>query len=230
MNPVLDLPVDCLTAPRPEHLYKIEAMMAWPKDNATRAAYERALVLKTKAAIAPFLDRSALVELVLDLSSRPRLQDFDLTKGAENLYRCLIAGWILQEAVERIINKEANASMKAIIPDAKSVAASLLPKSSSLKDIEEKIWGDYRSVAHFAWAMRAVASERGHPSTFPCHLTDIPAFLANAELFRIKGETNKFFRRGDAILRPADSVRLPADLESAVYDLEAPIKPAIPAA
>jgi hypothetical protein len=230
MNLTLDLPVDCLTAPRPEHLHKIEAVMAWPKDSATRAAYERALALKAKAAGAPFLDRAGLVELVSDLSSGPRLRDFDLVEGTENIYRCLIAGWILQEAVERIINKEPNASMKAIIPDAKPVATPLLPKSSSLKDIEEKIWGDYRSVAHFAWAMRAVASERGHPTTFPCHLSDIPAFLANAELFRIKGETNKFFRRGDTILRPADSVRLPADLESAVYDLEVPIKPAIPAA
>jgi hypothetical protein len=62
--PILDLPIDCLSAPNRLHLNTIESMMLWPDDPAMRASIAQTALVEMKRPFAAHLGKEDLVELV----------------------------------------------------------------------------------------------------------------------------------------------------------------------
>lgn len=196
MNLILDLPADCLGAPKIEHLHRVAAMMAYPHDAASRGAYEVALAsgvnYETKRTLARTVD-------------------------------CIGAGWMLMEAIGRNAHQERDAKMYSIMLDLRTVVPKLKPKHIKQKIWRDHRSVAHLGAAFLSTAHDYGPPQSG---AFPCELVHLPAFLVKAEVFRIQGEQRKFPRRRETILRSGDTVRLPPGLESVILSSEVWVDPA----
>jgi hypothetical protein len=77
----------------------------------------------------------------------------------------------------------------------------------SVKTIENQVWKNYRSVAHF-WAAFLSLDDR---EFFPCQTKAFRRFLQMAEAYRIAGETTLIFKSG-AVLNAQESFSLPKSM------------------
>jgi hypothetical protein len=78
------------------------------------------------------------------------------------------------------------------------------------KTIENEVWSNYRSVAHFWAAYQTCHAEAGGKYPFPCAFQDLAGFLGTAEAFRRLGECAK--TNQGTVLRAGDAIRLPDNL------------------
>jgi hypothetical protein len=217
----IEIRLDCLAAPLRSDLIGIESVMLWPRDIKARTEAEQAAVVAAGLEMAKGLNwgSDALLELAGVAADAIPLREIHkwttVTKGGP-FVQGLIAGEILFQSVSRSVINSPDASMKRIVADvSKKFSAIWLVKP---KTIENKVWPEYRSVAHLWASYRHFSYERlavkaaSHGCPFPCSVANLSLFLAVAEEFRKLGETTKTKQAPTTVLRANESVGLPAGL------------------
>jgi hypothetical protein len=90
----------------------------------------------------------------------------------------------------------------------------------SLKTFQNQIWPTFRCVAHFWAASFKVMKFDGQP--FPCHVARLHEFLADAEAYRLMGETLRTKQSPSTVLNPGETIKLPTGpvVEPSVFNFE----------
>ena len=90
----------------------------------------------------------------------------------------------------------------------------------SVKTFQNQIWPTFRCVAHlWAASYKAMAFEG---QRFPCDVTKLRQFLADAEAYRLKGKGLRTKHSPSTILNPDETMKLPAGfmVEPTVFEFE----------
>src|SRR5262252_1732091 len=189
-----------IAAPTRVDIAALEGVMLWPNNAEAQARALLAAICEyyRLRASADLLDRRDLLDLLEFQANAPRLAEIT---WSERYIDGIRAGRYLMEVVARISLGQ-SIKMKTV---ATKVAA--LPPAINVHTFENRIWRDYRRVAHF-WAAYL---HRAKPQPFPCALCDFREFIALAEGFRHLGETTNT-KQSRKIL-DASSVRPPGEVD-----------------
>jgi hypothetical protein len=123
-----------------------------------------------------------------------------------------IAGMILQRVV-RGSSENANSEESSMGRIIRNVSELYYPRwRLSPKTIENSVWPKFRGVSHFWAAYVTAPHSKPRSASFPCELTMLTDFLAQAEAFRRAGEDKQTWRSPRAILLPGECVALPSGL------------------
>jgi hypothetical protein len=172
-------------------LFLIEGVMLWPGEAGEERqrrcqAFDRAVVEifrpafgalteTLKADLFALADEAHPLEAIRPWARKPFLHG-------------LIAGTVLNNLLGLIACDQDNASLGKAI----EMVLLAFPPGSQLSSatFNKTIWPKYRCVAHLwaAYSSRAMFHDRGD---FPCTVGDLPAFLADAEGYRVMGESRK---------------------------------------
>ena len=209
-RPQLHLTTMCLspaTATR-QHLAAIEAVMLWPDDEKLRAsgfhAADAQFLLENRALLLARQD----VDWLRYLADAPRIGDIHVR---DPYAHGVIAGYILHDTVGKIILGLEDASIGKSIATCSQGFWRRFRVSE--KTINNVVWPRYKPVAHF-WAAY-FSNYLAGDTVWPCDVSKISQFLAEAEAYREFGETLKPFKSRHGVIPPDIAVRLPFAIEKA---------------
>jgi hypothetical protein len=196
----------------------IECIMLWPKNEGERA----------RAALAGYVDLcngstgNMSRETLLSLQRLTTLSDTIETIRKELPRKQFEHGMITGSVLHHLVSLSSlgeNTSIESVIAKCTTAFAKARRATNLKKNFDNKIWPHFRSVAHF-WAAaykHNVIEKRG---AFPCRLIDLHEFLADAEAYRVKGESLRTPHSTNAVLRTGEAWRLPPRLSVAPSNLE----------
>jgi hypothetical protein len=220
--PILELRSDALRDPCHLDLAEIEARMHFPDSAEKRIRYYRAALIEFAAQNQEHIPDGMWKELFF--ISRDASPIGDIQKESEDLFKKgAIVGLVLHNQIAYACLGQSSITKGQLI----SEATKLIKKTStgglirtSPKTFNNDIWPMFHSVAHLwaAW-IGANALVARSDSVFPCRLDALPSFLADAEAYRIKGETTRPRQATANILDHAETVKLPAELRVAPSEL-----------
>jgi hypothetical protein len=214
---LVELSKDCLTRTIRFDLAVVEAMMLWPEDEKARERWLHAAMVREASALGEDLPESHArfsLQLAADTTPLKELKGIAEDRQAHGW----VAGAMLHRAVERAA-VEGSVNLGKIAQEVVQASAGLRRQHGmrlSVKTINNRIWPDYRSVAHF-WAAYVTALDEGQKA-FPCSIGGLPAFLATAEAYRKAGETVQ--TKQGPVMRPGESVLVPDFLTLPTLALE----------
>jgi hypothetical protein len=171
----------------------VEAVMLWPGETEAQGqAFERSVVeiVKPGFGALPATVNADLFALADAAYPLPAIQ----ARATKPHLHGMIAGKVLNNLLALITCDPDNASMaKAIemaLPTAKQLSSSTFNCTISSSTFNHTIWPKFRCVAHLwaAYLSRVMFDDR---RDFPCSVGDLPAFLADAEGYRVMGESRK---------------------------------------
>ncbi|WP_040619990.1 hypothetical protein [Rhodovulum sp. PH10] len=189
----------------------IEAAMLWPDDDAYREkVIQRALILRALET-PESLDREMAINLLGMSVGIPSAAEINAETETRHLYGGL-AGCILAETIARI-DGNMPLSMGEIINRAcKSATANAggwRKAQITPKTVQNRVWRDWKPVAHLWAAYNRLYQEHGKAWVWPCPKVQLTRFLGEAEAWRAIGETLKP-RQSDTTVLPAGiAVRIP---------------------
>jgi hypothetical protein len=206
----------------------IECTMLWPSDvRQWRRARERSIVEHFKqVGELNEVDKAGFFWLADQAHPLPAIQ----ADARKPFLHGMIAGKVLHNVLGLIACDPDNASLgkaiKMALPAAKQLSSSTFNCTISSSTFNNTIWRKFRCVAHL-WAAafaRAVFDDR---RDFPCVVGDLPAFLADAEGYRVMGESRRTKQSpGKAILLAGETIRfLPEGLAIEPTDLRFEMEP-----
>jgi hypothetical protein len=182
----------------------IECTMLWPgeKDDEQRhRACDRSVVeyFKRRNEELTETDKADLFALADAAHPLPAIQ----AAARKPFLHGMIAGNVLHNVVGLIAccgqdNVSLGKAIRMAVPPGKQL---------SVSTFNSTVWPKFRCVAHLwaAYYRRALFDARG---VFPCTLDDLPAFLADAEGYRILGESWKIKQSPEpAILLAFETIR-----------------------
>lgn len=202
----------------------IEGAMLWPGENdedeeQRRRALDRSEVEYCQDKELNEIDKAGLFARADAAYPLPALQPH----AVKPYYHGMFAGNVLHNVLGLIACDPDNASLGNAI----EMALLAFPpgKQLSKATFNKTIWPKFRCVAHLwaAYFSRSVFDDR---RPFPCTLDDLPAFLADAEGYRVMGETRKTKQSRETILRAGEIIRLPEGLAIEPTDLHFEMEPA----
>jgi hypothetical protein len=189
----------------------IEGVMLWPSENdedRRRQAFERSVVEIWRPGFGALPETAGgdIFALADGAHPLPAIQAW----AVKPFLHGVIAGNVLHNVLDLIACDPGNASLgKAIemaLPAAKQLSSSTFNCTISSSTFNNTVWPKYRCVAHLwaAFYARAMFDDR---RDFPCVVDDLPAFLADAEAYRVLGESRKTKRspKGE-ILVPGETI------------------------
>jgi hypothetical protein len=188
----------------------IEGAMLWPSENdedeeQRRRAFNRSAVEYykelneiDKADLFALADAAHPLEAIRPSAVKPFLHG-------------RIAGTVLHNVLDLIACDPDNASLgKAIemaLPSATQLSSSTFNCTISSSTFNHTIWRKFRCVAHL-WAAYSSRAMFHDQRDFPCTVGDLPAFLADAEGYRVRGESQRTKQSPkNAILLAGETIR-----------------------
>lgn len=225
----LNLRPDCIESPVPWDSAGIDAAMACPDDEDRRIQLNNLLSIEVFATQDPNqYTKERLYETIrmaLDIPfSRESMQKEMTTRCEHGIVAGLIllhtirfsklkGGPVSSDEIRKFVLNELNESMR------------VLRVTTSMSQVENVIWPNYRPAAHL-WAAKAWLHSMNNPGDpirtdldwlrpFPVPLAELGYFLGLSEWFRKQGEQLRAHRSavtvlipGEAIVAP-DSIRIP---------------------
>jgi hypothetical protein len=211
-----------LDCPSRLDLAAIEVQMAWPNDLVWQKRAYTAIVaehMKQHLDEMPSADYRAFYCLATEASPLADVRK----EWSEKFKRASLVGHFLTDLLGCISLHIDDVTMANLIE--RVIKPYRMKKDGgelriSLKTFQNQIWPEFRCVAHlWAASLKAIENE-GQP--FPCHLTKLREFLADAEAFRRLGESSRTKQSPSTVLEPDETFKLPPGLlvEPSVFDFE----------
>jgi len=211
MNQIINIPSNFFDAPDRLSVGLIEVLMCWPHDDKYRSDVFEVISIKdhiTRYAIQLKRNQEEMEKFTDELNRLPTESEFR-KKGKTAFVHGVIAGAIALDAIGQAkIGEKSEVYLKAV----KARFSEMIPGfHTSEKTIDNRIWKNYRRVAHF-WAayLYLFAEENIKERVFPCSPNELYMFIAVAEAFRIEGESLRIRQSREKFLfRKDESIRLP---------------------
>jgi hypothetical protein len=183
-------------------------MMTWPRDKRKREHWIRSSKLyELRNHVGSLSEPTVRKALNIALETTP-FRELAATVMNERSHGA-IAGWLLARAIiEGQTSGTVNLGsiIKQFIHGSKQFRSPDLMRISE-KTINNAVWPEFRSVAHY-WA--AYVLDKSVPKEWPCAISNLGMFLATAEAFREAGEAVR--TKQGPVLRLGESVRAPETL------------------
>ena len=185
--------------------------MLWPGENdedRRRQAFERSVVEIVRPGFGALPETAGgdIFALADGAHPLPAIQAW----AVKPFLHGVTAGNVLHNVLDLIACDPDNASLgkaieMALLP-AKQLSSSTFNCTISISTFNNTIWPKYRCVAHL-WAAFYARTMFDNRCEFPCAVGDLPAFLADAEDYRVLGESRKTKRspKGE-ILVPGETI------------------------
>lgn len=219
---ILNLRDRAIHAPSRLDLAAIEVQMAWPHD---RDWQKRAYMAIVAEHMTPHIEEALKKDYRgLHSLAKKALPIADVRREwNEQAKRASLAGLLLHDLVGRISLGITDMTMEKLIsrviePFMKTKLGGEL--RISVKTFQNQIWPAFRCVAYY-WAASFKAREFEGQS-FPCNVTKLREFLADAEAYRLMGEASRTKRSPSTVLNPNETMKLPSGLlvEPSIFSFE----------
>ncbi len=209
---ILKLRSDVLCTPRRLDLVEIEAAMLFPD-----CAGDRQQVLRAAQVEDALENRAAYGDTylagLLYKSAKTLPLELIQAKAKERFIKGMIVGLVLHNQIAYACLGRSDVTKGELIRDAtkpfqKTKGGGYLRISP--KTFNNDVWPTFHCVAHLWAASLAANVLHAYPNgAFPCRIDALAQFLADAETYRIKGETTRARQAPTTILDPTETIKLP---------------------
>jgi hypothetical protein len=207
----LKLTGNCLENMTVFDVFALQARMLWPNDAVARKRARTTSALQFSRSRRDSLPEGFFGD-VFDQAFGAIPPHIMQQSAREPYLHGFIAGMILQRVVHGG-SENGNSEETAMGRIIRNVSELFYPRwRLSPKTIENSVWPKFRSVSHFWAAYVTAPPSKPRSACFPCELTMLTDFLAQAEAFRRAGENKQTWRSPRAILLPGECVALPSGL------------------
>lgn len=199
---------EALLTPHRLDLAAIEAQMAWPHDQECRNRAMAASIIEHMKRH-PRDMRPGDYEFWFSLAANATPLAAVIEEFADRTKRAFLVGMVLHDLVGCAscgirVTKE-NLISRVIAPYEKRKDGGNI--RISVKTFQNHVWPEFESVAHFwAAALKHLEKDGG---VFPCQMSMLREFLADAEAYRVAGETLRMRQSPTTILNPSKTLKLP---------------------